>query len=82
MFLFLFHGPALGILSKKNKKKIGGHRTNYISGGPNLTHPHIITRVIQYKALRSVFFVIYIIPCYLYEVILHYMYKAKKEKEM
>ena len=56
---------------------MGGHLTNYLSGGPNLTPQ--ISRIILYKTLRSVIFDIYIIPYYLYEVILNY--KAKKEKE-
>ena len=58
---------------------MSGHQTNYLSGGPNLTPSPQISRIIQYKSLRSVIFVIYIIPYYLYEVILHF--KAKKEKE-
>ena len=61
-----------------NEKKIGGHLTNYLLGGPNLTPTPQIPRIIQYKTLRSVIFIIYMIPYYLYEVILHY--KAKKEK--
>ena len=75
--MFLFHGLSFDIL--ENRKKIGGHRTNYLSGGPNLTPFPQISRIIQYKTLRSVIFAIYIIPYYLYEVIL--LYKAKKEKE-
>ena len=36
-FLFLFNGLKFDILEKR--KKIGGHQTNYLSGGPNLTPP-------------------------------------------
>ena len=35
-FVCLFHGLSFVILEKKIKK-IGGHQTNYLSGGPNLT---------------------------------------------
>ena len=76
-YLFLFHGLSFDILEKA--KKIRGHQTNYLSGGPKLSPPSQISRMIQYKTLRSVIFVIYIIAYYLYKVILHY--KAKKEKE-
>ena len=39
-----------------------------------------ISRIIQYKTLRSVIFdILYVIPYYLYEVSLHY--KAKEEEE-
>ena len=76
--MFLFHGLSFDIL-EKIKKKIGGHQTNYLSIGTNLTPPPQISRIIQYKTLRSVLFVIYIIPYYLYEVILYY--KAQKEKQ-
>ena len=63
-------------LKFEEKEKKGGHQTNYLSRGPP---PHI-SRIIQDKALRSLFFfVIYVIPYYLHEVILHY--KAKKEYE-
>ena len=61
------------------KKKKWGHRTNYLAGGPKLSSTPQILRIIQLKNLRSVIFVIYIIPYFLYEVILHY--KRKKEKE-
>ena len=44
-----------------------------------ITPPPQILRIIEYKTLRSVIFVIYIIPYYLYEVIVHY--KAKKENK-
>ena len=74
--MFLFHGLLFDIL--EIRKEIGGHQTNYLSGGPNLTPPPQISRIIQYKTLKNVIFVIYIIPYYLYEVILHY--KAKKGK--
>ena len=67
-------------LKFEEKEKKGGHQTNYLSRGPNLTPPPHISRIIQDKALRSLFFfVIYVIPYYLHEVILHY--KAKKEYE-
>ena len=75
--MFLFHGLLFDILEKR--KKIGDHQTNYLLGGPILTPPPQISRIIQYKTLRGVIFVIYMIPYYLYEVIFNY--KAKKEKE-
>ena len=56
-YLFLFHGLSLDL-----RKKWGGggcHRTNYLSGGPNLTLPPQNSKIIQYKTLRSDFFVIY-----------------------
>ena len=62
------------------KKKNRGSPDYYPAGGPNLTPPQQISRIIEYKTLRSVIFVIYIIPYYLYEVILHY--KAKKKKKL
>ena len=79
IFFFLFHGLSFDILDKKKSKKVEGHQTNYLLRGPNLNPPPHISRIIQYKTLRSVIFVIFIIPYYLYEVILHY--KAKHEKE-
>ena len=36
--LFLCHGLLYYLLEKRIK--IWGHRTNSLSGGPNLTHPH------------------------------------------
>ena len=77
IYLFLFHGISFDILDKR--KKIGGHQNYNLSGGPNFTPPPQISKIIQYKTLRSVFFFIYIIPYYLYEVILHY--KMTKEKK-
>ena len=65
-------------LTFKKKRKKWGHQTNYIVGGRKLSPPPQISRIIQFKNLRSVIFVIYIIPYFLYEVILHY--KRKKEK--
>ena len=73
--MFLFHGLSFYILEKN-----GGLYTNYLSGGPNLTPPQQILRLIQYKTLRSA------ILCHLYnsllldEVILHYMVKKEEEK--
>ena len=58
------------ILPFRKKKKNGGHRTNYLSGGPNLTPPPHIMRIIQYKTLRSDFCPLYI-TYYLYEVTQH-----------
>ena len=55
------------------------HQTNYLAGGPKLSPQ--ISRIIQFKNLRSVFFVICIIPYFLYEVILHYKRKKEKEKQ-
>ena len=67
---------------KKNEKK-WGHQTNYIVGRRKLSPPTQISRIIQFKNLRSVIFVIYIIPYFLYEVILHFKRKKeKKEKKM
>ena len=64
------------------KRKKWGHQTNYLAGGPKLSTPPQISRIIQFKNLRSVIFVIYIIPYFLYEVILHYKRKKEKEKKM
>ena len=77
IFLFLFYSLSFDVLEKR--KKIGGHQTNYFSEGPNLTHPLHIPSIIQYETLKSAHFAIYMIPYYLYEVILHY--KAIKENE-
>ena len=35
------------------KKEIWGHRTNSLSGGPNLTQPPQVSSVIQYKQFRN-----------------------------
>ena len=75
--MLLFHGLSFDILEKRNK---WGHQTNYLAGGPKLSPPPQISRTIQFKHLRSVIFVIYVIPYFLYEVILHYKKKKKKEK--
>ena len=64
---------------KKTKK--WGHQTNYLAGGPKLSPPPQISRIIQSKNLRSVIFVIYIIPYFLYEAILHYMRKKGNKKK-
>ena len=61
----------------EKSKKIGGNHADYLAGGPNLTPPPQILRIIQYKMLRSDFFVIYHITYYLYELTQHY--NAKKE---
>ena len=66
-------------LTFKKKEKKWGHQTNYIVGGRKLSPPPQISRINQFKNLRSVIFVIYIIPYFLYEVILHY--KRKKERK-
>ena len=80
ILFFLFHGLSFDILEKKGKK-IECHQTNYLLRGPNLNPPPHISRIIQYKTIRSVIFVIFIIPYYLYEVILHYKAKHEKEEE-
>ena len=59
MFLFLIHGLSFDILEKR--LKIGCHQTYYLPGGPNLTTPPQISRIIQYKTLRSVIFVILLV---------------------
>ena len=64
-------------LTFKKKRKKWGHQTNYLAGGPKLSPQ--VSWIIQFKNLRSVIFVIYIIPYFLYEVILHY--KRKREKK-
>ena len=66
-------------LTFKKIKKEWGHQINYLVGGPKLSPQ--ISRIIQFKNLRSVIFVIYIIPYFLYEVILHYKRKKEKEKK-
>ena len=65
---------------KLEKRKKWGHRTNDLSGGPNVTPPPQITRIIQYKALRSVFFCHLYITYYLFEVTQHY--NAKKRRKV
>ena len=65
-------------LTFKKKEKMG-HQTNYLAGGPKLSTPPQISRIIQFKNLRSVIFVICIILYFLYEVILHYKRKKKKK---
>ena len=40
----------------RKNKKWEGHRTNYLSGGPNLTIPPHISRIILYTTLMSVIF--------------------------
>ena len=52
--LFLFHG-LLYYLSEKIIK-IWGHRTNSLSGGPNLTPPLYVSCVLQYKKFRNAHF--------------------------
>ena len=54
--LFLFHRLLYNLLEKRIKS--GGHQTNFRLEEQNLP-PHIL-RVIQYKTLWSVLFVIYI----------------------
>ena len=63
-FCFLFQGLSFYILEKR--KGIGDHRTIYLSGGPNLTLPPKISRIIKYKTLRSVIllpFIEFLITC-------------------
>ena len=65
---------------EKRKKKSGVTRLIiFQEGQKNSKHPQNFSSIIQFKTLRSVFFVIYKIPYYLYDVILHY--KVKKEKK-
>ena len=56
--LFLFNRLLYNLLEKRIKN--GGHRTNFLSGEQNLPLPPHILRIIQYKTLWSVHFVIYI----------------------
>ena len=49
--------------------------------GQSYPPPPQISRMIQYKTLRSVIFVIYIIPYFLYEVFFHYKRIKEKEKK-
>ena len=51
-------------------------------GGQNSPLMHVpLSRIIQFKNLRSVIFVTCIIPYFLYEVILHYKRKKRKKKK-
>ena len=52
--LFLFHG-LLYYLSEK-RIKVWGHRTNSLSGGPNLTPPLKVPCVFQYKKFWNAHF--------------------------
>ena len=61
---FCFYVMAYHFAFLNFRKKNGGHHTNYLSGGPNLPPPPHISRLIQYKMLRSV------ICCHLYTSIL------------
>ena len=67
------------ILPFRKKKKIEGHRTNYLSGRPNLTPPPQVMRIIQYKTLRSDFFCHLYITYYLYEVTQYYNAKIEEK---
>ena len=40
------------IIPFRKRIKTWGHRTNYISGGPNLTLPPLISSIILYKKLK------------------------------
>ena len=75
--MFLFHRLLYNLLEKRIKN--GGHQTNFHSGEQNLPLPPHILRIIQYKTLWSVLFVIYINLYYWLEII-HY-YKAEKGEE-
>ena len=67
-------------LTFTKKEKKWGHQTNFIVEGRKLSPSPQILRIIQLKNLRSAIFVIYIIPYFLYEVILHYKRKKKRKK--
>ena len=69
-------------LAFKEKEKKWVHQTNYLAGGPKLSPPPQILRIIQFKNLRSVIFVIYIIPYFLYEVFCITRGKKKKKKNV
>ena len=56
--MFLFHRLIYNLLEKQLKN--GGHPTDFRSGEQNLPLPPHIFRIIQYKALWSVLFAIYI----------------------
>ena len=75
--MILFHRLLYNLLGKQIKN--GGHQTNFRLGEQNLPLPPHILRLIQYKTLWSVLFVIYINLYYCLEVI-HY-HKAEKEEE-
>ena len=53
-------------------KKIEGHHTNYLSGGPTLTPSHILRGLFNKKNVNECIFVIYIIQ--------YYITMLKKEK--
>ena len=79
--MFLFHGLSFDILEKKRRKQMGVTRLIIFQEGQINPTPQI-PRIIQYKTSWSVvFFVIYITPYYLYEVILHYKAKTEKRKQ-
>ena len=65
----------------QKKEKNRGHCTNYLSGGPNLTPSPQISRIIQYKTLRSELFRHLYITYYLHEVNQHSNAKKKKKKQ-
>ena len=69
--MLLFHGLSFDILEKRKK---------CLAGGSKLSPPPQISRIIQFKNLRIVIFVIYIIPYVLYEEILQSKRKKDKEK--
>ena len=52
------------------RKKIGGHRTNYLPGGPKLTPPHRLLGYVNIKREGVVFCHLYI-TYYLYKVTQH-----------
>ena len=56
--LLLFHRFLYSLLEKRIKNR--GHQTNFLSGEQNLPLPPHILRIIQYKMLWRVRFVIYI----------------------
>ena len=56
--LFLFHRLLYNLLEKRIKN--GGHPTNLLSEEQNLPLPPHILRIIQYKTLWGVLYVIYI----------------------
>ena len=76
LFIVIIYGPSFDILEKRKK---WGHQTYYLAGGPKLSPPLQISRIL--KKLRSVIFVIFIIPYFLYDVILHYKRKKEREKK-
>ena len=60
--LFLFHG-LLYYLSEK-MIKLWGHRTNSLSGGPNLTPPHRFHALFNIKSSRMPISVVLMMPFY------------------